>query len=257
MISAIPTALSMASPRTDSVIVSCGIMSRIFARSSCKFRTCRRSSSSASRTRRSLSNFRLSNSRAWGLTGPLWPPRSKRRTSSFRPGHSDRKRKVSRVNGAFDSEKDLANVTFVVNGRLIRLRDIANRSPWLRRSAATDVPCQRGACDWPCYRYAGRRRHTGARPEHRKAMKEIKADLPLGVEAFLVADQPNREARHRRFHDFALAGHRNRHGGELPLARRSSRARSSRFLFPLTLADGLPDHGHLSGSICSVFRSAP
>lgn len=65
-----------------------------------------------------------------------------------------------RVSGAFDSEADIANVNFVVDGRLIRLADIATirraladpPQPMFRvngRPSAWPSPCRRAATFWP------------------------------------------------------------------------------------------------------------
>ncbi|MGA9268914.1 MAG: efflux RND transporter permease subunit, partial [Rhodomicrobium sp.] len=95
-----------------------------------------------------------------------------------------------RTTGAFDSEKDLENVTFVVNGRLIRLRDIAT----VRRGLADPPQPMFRVNGEPAIGLAIAMREGGnilvLGRNIEKAMKEIKADLPLGVEASLVADQP-------------------------------------------------------------------
>jgi multidrug efflux pump subunit AcrB len=95
-----------------------------------------------------------------------------------------------RVSGAFESEQDILAVNFVANGRLIRLRDIAQ----VHRSYA-DPP-------QPMFRVNGRpaigiavsMREGGdiltLGRNIEKAMREIRADLPLGIEPVLVADQP-------------------------------------------------------------------
>jgi multidrug efflux pump len=95
-----------------------------------------------------------------------------------------------RVSGAFQSVEDILAVNFVANGRLIRLRDIAK----VRRAYA-DPP-------QPMFRVNGQRaiglaiamreggdiltlgRNVG------RAMQEITANLPLGIQPILVADQP-------------------------------------------------------------------
>ena len=95
-----------------------------------------------------------------------------------------------RVSGAFQSVDDILAVNFVANGRLIRLRDIAK----VRRAYA-DPP-------QPMFRVNGQRaiglaiamreggdiltlgRNVG------RAMQEITANLPLGIQPILVADQP-------------------------------------------------------------------
>lgn len=96
-----------------------------------------------------------------------------------------------RVSGAFESEQDLRNVNFVANGRLIRLRDIAT----IRRGFA-DPP-------QPLFRINGKpaiglavaMREGGdilALGRHlESAMRRITADLPVGIEPILVADQPH------------------------------------------------------------------
>ena len=81
-------------------------------------------------------------------------------------------------------------MTFVVNGRLIRLRDIAT----VRRGLADPPQPMFRVNGEPAIGLAIAMREGGnilvLGRNIEKAMKEIKADLPLGVEAFLVADQP-------------------------------------------------------------------
>lgn len=95
-----------------------------------------------------------------------------------------------RITGAFESEQDIMNVNFVANGRLIRLRDIAE----VRRAFA-DPP-------QPMFRVNGRpaigiaiaMRDGGdilaLGRNVARVMREITTDLPLGIEPVLVADQP-------------------------------------------------------------------
>ncbi len=95
-----------------------------------------------------------------------------------------------RVSGAFRSEQDILAVNFVANGRMIRLGDIAR----VRRGPAD--PAQ------PMFRVNGRE-GIGLAIAMRKggdvltlgrnvahAMTEITANLPVGIEPTLVADQP-------------------------------------------------------------------
>lgn len=94
-----------------------------------------------------------------------------------------------RVSGAFESEKDLLDINFVSNGRLIRLRDIAQ----VRRGFA-DPP-------QPMFRVNGKQAIGLAISmkeggdilalgrEIRSTMAAVKAQLPLGIEPTLVADQ--------------------------------------------------------------------
>ncbi|MBK8755408.1 MAG: efflux RND transporter permease subunit [Candidatus Competibacteraceae bacterium] len=95
-----------------------------------------------------------------------------------------------RVSGAFASEQDIAAVTFAIGDRMLRLSDIAE----IRRGF-TDPP-------QPMFRINGQPaiglaiamreggdtlalgRNIG------QATKKIAADLPVGIEARLVADQP-------------------------------------------------------------------
>ncbi len=96
-----------------------------------------------------------------------------------------------RVSGAFESEEDLRNVNFVAGGRMIRLRDIAE----IRRGFA-DPP-------QPLFRVNGKpaiglgiaMREGGdvLALGHNigQAMHRIGEDLPLGIDAVLVADQPH------------------------------------------------------------------
>jgi multidrug efflux pump subunit AcrB len=95
-----------------------------------------------------------------------------------------------RVSGAFQSEQDILSVNFVANGRIIRLGDIAHVS--------------RGPADpaQPMFRVNGRDA-VGLAIAMRKggdvlamgtnvahAMRAIVANLPVGIESTLVADQP-------------------------------------------------------------------
>lgn len=96
-----------------------------------------------------------------------------------------------RVSGAFETENDLLAVTIFANGRLVRLRDIAT----IRR-AVVDPP-------QPLFRVNGRPAiglAIAMRPggdvlalgsNIAKAMKELKAELPVGIEPTLVANQPS------------------------------------------------------------------
>lgn len=95
-----------------------------------------------------------------------------------------------RVSGAFEDEADVANVSLNAGGRMIRLGDIAQ----IRRGFA-DPPT-------PLFRVNGERaiglaismREGGDILELgenvKAAMASIKANLPVGIEPFLVSDQP-------------------------------------------------------------------
>jgi multidrug efflux pump subunit AcrB len=97
---------------------------------------------------------------------------------------------VLRVSGSFRSEKDILDANFFANGRLIRLRDIAEV-----RRAYSDPP-------QPMFRVNGKAaiglaiamRDGGdiiaLGRNVKKAIDESVADLPLGIDATLVSDQP-------------------------------------------------------------------
>ncbi|WP_414462145.1 efflux RND transporter permease subunit [Hyphomicrobium sp. DY-1] len=97
---------------------------------------------------------------------------------------------ILRVSGSFRSEKDILNVNFYANGRLIRLRDIAEV-----RRAYSDPP-------QPMFRVNGKpaiglaiaMRDGGdilnLGTNVKKAVAESMADLPIGIDATLVSDQP-------------------------------------------------------------------
>ena len=95
-----------------------------------------------------------------------------------------------RVTGAFESEQDILNINFVANGRMIRMSDIAQ----VRRGFA-DPP-------QPMFRVDGKpaiglgiaMRDGGdvlaLGDNIGKAIQRITADLPVGIEPHLVANQP-------------------------------------------------------------------
>lgn len=94
-----------------------------------------------------------------------------------------------RVSGAFQSESDLLGINFPVGDRMVRLADIATV-----RRGQIDPPT-------PMFRVNGRdaiglgiaMREGGdilaLGNNIKKAMAEVSADLPLGIEPYLVADQ--------------------------------------------------------------------
>jgi multidrug efflux pump len=95
-----------------------------------------------------------------------------------------------RVTGAFKSENDLLDVNFPSNGRLIRLRDIAE----VRRSLSDPPQPMFRANGNPAIGLAIAMRDGGdilALGENvRKAIDSNMTDLPLGIEVTLVSDQP-------------------------------------------------------------------
>jgi multidrug efflux pump subunit AcrB len=95
-----------------------------------------------------------------------------------------------RVSGDFRSDQDLLAVNFVANGRMIRLGDIARvtRGPADPVQPMFRVSGQDGIGLAIAMRKGGDVLALGRNVE--QAMAEIIADLPVGIEAKLIADQP-------------------------------------------------------------------
>ncbi|MEI7607680.1 MAG: efflux RND transporter permease subunit [Rhodospirillaceae bacterium] len=97
---------------------------------------------------------------------------------------------VLRVSGGFESERDLLDVNFVANGRMLRLGDIAE----VRRTTADPPQPLFRVNGEPAIGLAVAMRDGGDNialgGAIRQAMAEITADLPIGVEPRLIADQP-------------------------------------------------------------------
>ena len=95
-----------------------------------------------------------------------------------------------RVSGAFRSEQDILDVNFLSNGRLIRLRDIAE----VRRAFADPPQPMFRVNGQPAIGLAIAMRDGGdilaLGRNVKKAIDESVADLPLGIDATLVSDQP-------------------------------------------------------------------
>jgi len=94
-----------------------------------------------------------------------------------------------RVSGAFQDEADLAAVSFLAGDRLVRLTDIAE----IRRGFADPPQPMFRVNGQPAIGLAVAMREGGdilALGENlRREMRRIEADLPIGIETFLVADQ--------------------------------------------------------------------
>ena len=94
------------------------------------------------------------------------------------------------VSGSFRSEQDILNVNFLSNGRMIRLRDIAE----VRRSYADPPQPMFRVNGQPAIGLAISMRNGGdILALGRNVSQEIddaRNDLPLGIEATLVSDQP-------------------------------------------------------------------
>src|SRR5262249_57395056 len=109
-----------------------------------------------------------------------------RPAGTLQPGDE---RLALRVSGSFQSELDILNVNVASNGRLLRLADIAEV-----RRIYSDPP-------QPIFRVNGKPSIGVATAMRdggdilalgqniRRTMQEITADLPLGIEPVLVADQ--------------------------------------------------------------------
>jgi multidrug efflux pump len=95
-----------------------------------------------------------------------------------------------RVSGAFRSERDVLAVNFVANGRIIRLGDIAHvtRGPADPAQPMFRVNGKDAIGLAIAMRKGGDVLTLGRNIE--RAMEEITADLPVGIEPTLVADQP-------------------------------------------------------------------
>jgi multidrug efflux pump len=95
-----------------------------------------------------------------------------------------------RVSGAFKSEKDILAVNFAVGGRIIRLADIAQ----VRREDADPPEPMFRVNGKPALGLAISMRDGGdvlaLGRNIEKTMQEIKANLPIGIEPVLVANQP-------------------------------------------------------------------
>lgn len=95
-----------------------------------------------------------------------------------------------RVSGAFESEQDILAVSFVANGRTIRLADIGRvtRGPADPAQPVFRVNGQDGIGIAIAMRTGGDIRALGRNVA--RAMSEIMANLPVGIEPTLVANQP-------------------------------------------------------------------
>ena len=95
-----------------------------------------------------------------------------------------------RVTGAFKSENDLLDVNFSSNGRLIRLRDIAE----VRRSLSDPPQPMFRVNGKPAIGLAIAMRDGGdilaLGDNVKKAIDSGMADLPIGIDVTLVSDQP-------------------------------------------------------------------
>jgi len=95
-----------------------------------------------------------------------------------------------RVSGSFQSEQDVLDINFVVGGRMLRLRDIAQ----VRRGYSDPPEPLFRVNGEPAIGLAIAMREGGdilaLGKNIQRSMTEISADLPAGIEPKLVADQP-------------------------------------------------------------------
>jgi len=95
-----------------------------------------------------------------------------------------------RVSGSFQSEQDIANTNFAVGGRMLRLSDIAR----VRRGYVDPPQPMFRVNGQPAIGLAIAMRDGGdilaLGANIGKAMAQMTADLPIGIEPHLVADQP-------------------------------------------------------------------
>ena len=103
--------------------------------------------------------------------------------------HTGNERLSLRVSGAFESEQDVRNVNFVVGGRILRLSDIAQ----VRRAYADPPQPLFRVNGEPAIGLAIAMRDGGdilaLGNNLQRALKEVTANLPIGIEPKLVADQ--------------------------------------------------------------------
>jgi len=103
---------------------------------------------------------------------------------------TDKERLLLQVSGAFRSEQDILNVSFLSNGRMIRLRDIAE----VRRAYADPPQPMFRVNGKPAIGLAIAMRNGGdilALGSNVAAeVENAVVDLPLGIEPILVSDQP-------------------------------------------------------------------
>ncbi|MBK9116871.1 MAG: efflux RND transporter permease subunit [Betaproteobacteria bacterium] len=102
---------------------------------------------------------------------------------------TERERVFLRVTGAFETERDIENVNFVAGDRIVRLGDIAT----VRRGFVDPPQPMFRVNGKPAIGLAIAMRDAGDILELgqnvRKTMAAVRADLPLGIEPVLVADQ--------------------------------------------------------------------
>ena len=162
-----------------------------------------------------------------------------------------------RVSGAFRSEQDVLGRQLVVGGRMHPARRYRQGAPRLCRSAAAacfaSTASRRSGSPSRCARAATSWRSG---KNVKQAMNRITADLPIGIEPMLVADQPvTVDERDRRLHHLAVAGDRHHPRGQLHQPRRPA-GRGGGARDSGDARDRVPGHADAGGSTCTASRSA-
>jgi multidrug efflux pump subunit AcrB len=103
---------------------------------------------------------------------------------------TDAEKILVRVSGAFQSEEDILKINLVANGRIVPLSDLAHvtRGPADPAQPIFRVNGRDGVGLAIALRKGGDVLALGRNVEH--AMAAITADLPVGIEPTLIADQP-------------------------------------------------------------------
>ena len=138
-----------------------------------------------------------------------------------------------RVSGAFHSEQDILDVNFLSNGRLIRLRDIAE----VRRAYADPPQPMFRVNGKPAIGLAIAMRDGGdilaLGRNVKQAIDESIADLPIGIEPTLVVRSAGRRRTPRSANSWRRYGRRSLSSWRsASSASASGRAWSSRCRFP-------------------------
>ena len=147
-----------------------------------------------------------------------------------------------RVTGAFESEQDILDVNIASNGRLIRLRDIADvrrgyvdpPQPMFRVNGKPAIGVAIAMREGGDILALGRNIQPNHGRDHRRPADRHRAD-PRGRS---VLGGPKRD---RRIHDLAVAGDRHHHGGERRQPRRPRR-RDRRPVDSAHARDRVPGH---------------
>jgi multidrug efflux pump len=167
-------------------------MSRTSARACCRFGTCLKIEILGAQDKQIFVEFSTQQLAGLGidraaLIAALQAQNAVSPSGSIQTGDE---KLLIRVSGAFRSENDILDINFLSNGRLIRLRDIAE----VRRALADPPQPMFRINGKPAIGLAIAMRDGGdilaLGRNVKKAVGETVADLPLGIDATLVSDQP-------------------------------------------------------------------